>query len=1190
MTPKLADYPNQTATGPTLKTAQTWLPALRHGALTAALQYADWLIALLLEQTYVLAMSSLYLVYLIVLRKISRLELGLLIGLQCLSAWLLELDLRVLVGFSLAQVMCLGVFWCFLHRYHLVLPDAINSAKQADDYQKNSAPLERELLRNVTRLCSAWLLATTLAACIFGLVLASSLKHFFIELSAYWLANICTFVGLVMPIMTQVIQCTSATKKRLKASQHLTTALTTFGFLIYSNVIINTTPYPFIYILLPMCLLAVRLPVTTIAIIIYGGFAGTLLLGLYPFTKPTFLNVPVNADMVHTVFITGFIPLFFAFMVKAFEKRQHYITKLSERMSLANKAVGLGVWEWSISTRNVWWDSAMYELYGLAQQPMTYARWRQCIHPDDVNQLERILKSMARAKNEFSTSFRIIHPVLGIRHIQAAATIVYGSANRPLRYVGMNWDVTNLKSAELALHQAKQKAEVASHTKSEFVANMSHEIRTPLNATLGAAQLLQTTELSAPQKKYINMIKHSGESLLAIVNDILDFSKIESGHAQVAMSIFNLRESVQKIAAILSPQAGAKGLEFILHIDKNVPSCVEGDALKLHQVLVNLTSNAIRFTPGGEVSIEIRASKPKQGKIQVSFAVIDTGIGIAKNNQLNLFDAFTQVDSSSTRQYGGTGLGLAIAKRLVNLMGGELLLESEEGLGSRFYFSLEFTQIASRNYTHPLEHQPMRVLLVDYNSRVIDAVKHLVAHWPWDIIAATSVQQALNIFPTANNLKPIDLLIVDSRILSDEPLFIQQLSKLGLTANCLRLVSDINHNASNLPTHCLDLIDAYLIKPITHAGLLDAISDGRSLRQGIDKPLQQEMNLSNRLLNGINILLVEDNPLNQVVAKGLLEQFGAHIDQAWNGKEALELISQGSGQYHLIMLDIQMPVMDGYSTCHALNERGNKIPIIAMTAGVLSSEREHCERMGMQGFVPKPIEMQTLLNEIQRLLPKLEPDKSNGPVNSRLPQSNLINNPIEHTLFYPERLLNHLSQQEHINSVVQGIQQLVNNSATQQGELTDYIQTENYSSAAKLLHSQKGAWGNLGATPLYRQICSLETLAQEQRLTLNCRQWLAYTQLYGQTLKEAEHWLQQYHAREHASVADKTEVTLEEFLRLLDERNLRACDHYSQLKMHLAESLDESMAQQLDAAIHNLHFNLAATILREQGVRLVARA
>jgi|GEM_PF-1331937 len=1163
---------------PTIKlTAQQphyWLKTLQYGVIAIALQYVDWMLALLLEQTYVLAMSNIFVVYLIALRKITRLELCLMITLQCASAWILEIDSRVLLAFALAQGVCLGIFGAFLQRYHLVLSDEFSNTTQTGDYQKTSAPLEQELLKNVTRMCSAWLIATTLAASLFGAVMASGIKHFFIDMSTYWLANICTFVGLIMPIMTQATQTGDGSKQRAKIKHYLATLLTACAFLIYSNTIINTTPYPFIYILLPMCLLAVRLPVNTIAIIIYGGFSGTLLLGLYPFAKPAFLNLPVNADMVHTVFITGFIPLFFAFMVKAFEKRQHYITKLSERMSLANKAVGLGVWEWSISTRNVWWDSAMYDLYGLVQQPMTYARWRQCIHPDDVNQLERLLKSMARAKNEFSTSFRIIHPALGIRHIQAAATIVYGDAHRPLRYVGMNWDVTNLKSAELALHQAKQKAEVASHTKSEFVANMSHEIRTPLNATLGAAQLLQTTELSAPQKKYINMIKHSGESLLAIVNDILDFSKIESGHAQVAMGIFNLRESVQKIATILSPQAGAKGLEFILHIDKNVPSCVEGDALKLHQVLVNLTSNAIRFTPGGEVTIEITASKPKQGRIQVGFAVIDTGIGIAKNNQLNLFDAFTQVDSSSTRQYGGTGLGLAIAKRLVNLMGGELYLDSDEGLGSRFYFFLEFTQIASRNYTHPLEHQPLRVLLVDYNTRVIEAVKHLVAPWPWDIIAATSVQQALNVFPTANKLKPIDLLIIDSRVLSEDASFIQQLGKLGLAPNCLRLVSDINHAAATLPAPCLDLIDAYLIKPITHAGLLDAIQDGRTLRQGAQQPLQQEMNLTKRLLSGINIVLVEDNPLNQVVAKGLLEQFGAHIDQAWNGKEALELISRSTRQHHLIMLDIQMPIMDGYSTCHALNERGNKIPIIAMTAGVLSSEREHCERMGMQGFVPKPIEVQTLLSEIQRLLPELAQVKQLAAQES---------NPIEHTLFYPERLLQHISQQEHINSVVQGIQQLINSSELQQTALMQNIQREEFSAAAKILHSQKGAWGNLGATPLYRQICSLETLAQENRLTLNCRQWLAYQQLHAQTRKEAIQWLKHYQSttEQTSVVSNSAAVSLEDFLLLLDEQNLRACDNYNQLKTQLRCQLDEPLTQQLDSAMHNLHFKLAAQILRE---------
>ncbi|MFO1368386.1 MAG: ATP-binding protein [Marinagarivorans sp.] len=1158
-----------------LKSPRSWLKPLGHALLVLALQYTDWLVALFLEQTYVLALSSLFCVYLIALRKIKRMELGFLIGLQCLSAWWLEIDAQVLMGFSLAQGVNLGIFWAFLHRYHLVGQEGYSKGQPPDEHQKNTAPLERELLKNVTRICSAWLLATTLAAAVFGLVMGGTISRFFLDMSAYWLSNICTFVGLIMPIMTHVTHTAAEDKPRLRLKECGTMLLAAGVFLLYSNLIMNTTPYPFIYILLPMCLLAVRLPVNTIALIMYGGFAGTLLLGLYPFAKPAFLNLPVNADTVHTVFITGFIPLFFAFMVKAFETRQHYITKLSERMSLANKAVGLGVWEWSISTRNVWWDGAMYDLYGLAQEPISYARWRQCIHPDDVNQLERLLKSMARAKNEFTTSFRIIHPVLGIRHIQAAATIVYGTANRPLRYVGMNWDVTNLKSAELALHQAKQKAEVASHTKSEFVANMSHEIRTPLNATLGAAQLLQTTELSAPQKKYINMIKHSGESLLAIVNDILDFSKIESGHAQMDMSIFNLRESAQKIATILSPQASAKGLEFILHIDKNVPTCVEGDALKLHQVLVNLTSNAIRFTPGGEVTIEITAGKPKQGKVQVGFAVIDTGIGIAKNNQLNLFDAFTQVDSSSTRQYGGTGLGLAIAKRLVNLMGGELYLESDEGLGSRFYFSLELPHIVSRNYTHPLEHHPLRVLLVDYNTRVIEAVKHLVAHWPWDIIAATSVQQALNVFPTANKLKPFDLLIIDSRVLSEDALFIQQLGKLGLAPNCLRLVSDINHAAAALPAHCLDLIDAYLIKPITHAALLDAIQDGRTLRQGAYKPLQQEMNLTNRLLSGINILLVEDNPLNQVVAKGLLEQLGAHIDQAWNGKEALELISQSNGQYHLIMLDIQMPVMDGYSTCHALNERGNKIPIIAMTAGVLSSEREHCERMGMQGFVPKPIEMQTLLSEIQRLLPKRETPTTPEPA----PLESL---PIEHTLFYPERLLHHITQAEHISSLLQGIQQLVDNSHTQQESLLQAIEAEDFAAARKILHSQKGAWGNLGATPLYRQICSLETLAQENRLTLNCRQWLAYLQLYAQTHKEAEHWLRQQQNHNTGKVQlQGTAVALEELINRLDEHSLRACDLYSQLKPYFTEHLNAPEVHHLDTAMHNLQFKQAAQIVRD---------
>ncbi|HEY6529350.1 MAG TPA: response regulator [Cellvibrionaceae bacterium] len=1132
-------------------------------------------------------MSSIFCVYLIALQKITRLELYGLIAVQLCAFWLCIADTRLIVGLTIAQGVSLIIFQSFLNSYHLASANyyhCVNSDDAKTDLahsgtaKQPAEPFEQELLKKVTRICGAWLIATTVSSFIFALISSASIKHFFLEMSAFWLANICTFVALAMPVMADTNEHFEQARLRSKIKSYLITFITTIVFLGYSLLIINNTPYPFIYILLPMCLLAVRLPVKKIAFIIYGSFAGNIVLGLLPFTEAYFYNAPISVEIIHTVCITGFIPLFFAFMVKAFEKRQCHITKLSERMSLANKAVGLGVWEWRISTRNVWWDCAMYNLYGLTEQPMTYARWRQCIHPDDVTQLERMLKTVARAKNEFSTSFRIIHPVLGIRHIQAAATIVHGEANRPLRYVGMNWDVTNLKSAELALHLAKQKAEVASHTKSEFVANMSHEIRTPLNATLGAAQLLQNTVLSAPQKKYINMIKHSGESLLAIVNDILDFSKIESGHSHLALSIFNLRDSAQKIANILSPQAGAKGLEFILHVDKNVPSCVEGDALKLHQVLINLTSNAIRFTHGGEVRVEITAGKPRQGKIKILFAVVDTGIGIAKNNQLNLFDAFTQVDSSSTRQYGGTGLGLAIAKRLVKLMGGELSLESDEGCGSRFYFSLELTQIASRNLTHPLESQPLRVLLIDQNSRVIEAVKHLVAHWPWDLIAATSAQHALSIFPTANKLKPIDLVIIDSRILAkDESLLISQMVKLGLSIDCLHILSDINHASSSLCDQ--PSIDSYLIKPITHSNLLEAIQDGRNLRQGINKPIQQEMNLLTQMLRGINILLVEDNPLNQVVAKGLLEQFGAHIDQAWNGREALELISQNHRNYHVIMLDIQMPVMDGYSTCHALKERGNKIPIIAMTAGVLSSEREHCERMGMQGFVPKPIEIQTLLNEIKRLLPNIDSATS--------PATVLKTEPVEHTLFYPERLLQHIRQKTQADSIVLGIKQLIENSQPLQENLTTHIAGEDFLAVAKILHNLKGAWGNLGAAPLHRQICSLETLAQERRLTLSCRQWHAYIQLFTQTRREAQAWLRRQHV-----VSDDTAPLLEHnpgdissFLTQLDEHSFRACDSYALLKSLLNVKLDAVAASQLESAMHNLEFTRASTILRENSLQ-----
>lgn len=1181
--------PTYSNLSPQVKTSQQTSAAtpkrlLYYFAITLCLQVIDATLAFSLNHIQVLALSNLYICKLIAERKIERSGLYFLILAQLLGIWLISSDLNATLILSASQFICLEIFYSFLRRHPLLgcMPPDLDLEEKTSNI--GPASYEQGLLKNFTRICSAWLVASTLSALLFGFLTANIFAQALVNISEYWLANICSFVLLHVPIMENVTQ-NARSHRSSNAKEKLITHLSSLLFLTYCLLIINTNNYPAIYILLPLCLLAIRLPVRILATIIYQAFAGIIIIGISPIAIYYSFIPPINLEVIHALCLTGFIPLFFAFLVKAFEKRQGQIIKLSERMSLANKAVGLGVWEWCISSRKVLWDQAMYNLYGIGQQTITYSCWRHCIHPDDVSQLERLLKNMARAKNEFSICFRIIHPEFGIRHIQAAATIVYGEDNRPLRYVGMNWDVTGVKEAELALNLAKQKAEEASQIKGEFVANMSHEIRTPLNAALGAAQLLQNTDLSAVQKKYTNMIKNSGESLLAIVNDILDFSKIESGHTNVALNIFNIKDTAEKIATILSPQAGAKGLEFILHIDKNVPTFVEGDELKLHQVLTNLTSNAIRFTHGGEVTIEIKSQKIQPGKVRLLFAVVDTGIGIAKNKQLNLFDAFTQVDSSSTRQYGGTGLGLAIAKRLVNLMGGELELESDEGVGSRFHFSLELTQIAQRNFSHPLEGKPLRVLLLDSNPRLIDAVKHLVAPWPWDLIAATTAEQVLNIFPTANNLKPFDLLIIErNTFLMQQPFLLQQLIKLGLTDNCLRIASEINHAASATAEGTSTLIDSYLMKPITHTGLLDAIQEGRNKRHGVVKPLQAELSLPTQLLDGINILLVEDNPLNQVVAKGLLEQFGARIDQAWNGREALELISQNLRDYHLILLDIQMPVMDGYSTCHALKERGYSIPIIAMTAGVLSSERELCESAGMQGFVSKPFEIHNLLEEIQKLIATSERTDT-------LISSNC--EPIENTLFYPERLLRHITGSAQVQNIVVGIEQLITQYEPRQKELIASIEAADLNQAARILHSQKGAWGNLGATALYRQISSLETLAHEGRLRLDCRQWHLYTQLFTQTLKEAIDWLSRHNAStcnhiEHPQKPDKDAINA--FLSQLNENNFSACEYYSQLKGALTTAVGAPLAAQLDLAMTNLDFIRAAGIVGTYLATLTAPA
>jgi signal transduction histidine kinase/DNA-binding response OmpR family regulator len=1029
---------------------------------------------------------------------------------------------------------------------------------------------QRQDLASLRRVAVLFFASSCLSAGIFAGLLASSSAQAFNLALDYIRSQANGFFYCAIACMVYG----SATAKQAAKSALLITAATviTTGILL---AIVALTPFPFIYGLLPFCLMALRIPTLALAIIGYGSqgiiyycyfFSSLQLPSLAAFTEGQFIQAAA---------LMFFIPQLMSLMLREFELRQQQVQVLTERLTLANKVVGLGVWEWHVRDHNLWWDTTMYQLYGINSQvnAASYSLWRSCLHPDDVPQIERLLKNIARGKAEFSASFRIINPKTGVRYMQASATIIYDEQKKPLRYVGMNWDVTHLKDAEIALQTAKQKAEVASRTKSEFVANMSHEIRTPLNATLGTVQLLHNTPLSLQQHKYLEMIKTSGESLLAILNDILDFSKIEAGHMEVAPSIFNLNDIMARLATIMSVNAGEKDLELIINVDANVPRLLEGDALRLQQVLVNLTSNAIRFTPEGEVLLHVQLQAQEDDQIALHFLVKDTGIGIAKHKQLNLFEAFTQADSSTTRQYGGTGLGLAIAKRLIQLLGGELSLRSEEGEGAEFYFCIPLRLAAQTQTSHPLETKPLRIFVVDDNPQTLQALSTIMHLWSWDLVTANNLAKAFHTFNKAQKEKPFDAILLDWRLCDyhGQSLF-SALAAQGLSADTARIIMDTSHSrALRVQPHLDAFCDGHLVKPVTPAALLDTINEALAARRGTTPPEQAQLGFPAFLgLDGKRFLVVEDNLLNQTVAKGLLEQFGAKVTLAQHGLDALNQWRENKSGWDCILLDIQMPIMDGYSCCEALHQEGNSIPIIAMSAGVLASERQRCIDLGMQGFVAKPISINDMLQVISSVLHQRAPT--------------LVEKPQRHdnTLIYPERLLQHLeANSPQAAAIVENIAPLIAETRQQLTQIAQHLDAQNLLALKQLFHRQKGAWGNLGAQPLHRQICSIETLLQQKRFTRHCRQWSAYQQVLSHTLQAAEAWLADKAADYRTRPQLASAHSYSELLNLLREQNLKACDIYEALKPHLRQHLPEQPMQALDVAMRQLHFVDAQRFLEE---------
>jgi PAS domain S-box-containing protein len=681
------------------------------------------------------------------------------------------------------------------------------------------------------------------------------------------------------------------------------------------------------------------------------------------------------------------------------KKSEEALRRANARLDLAVRGSNVGLWENDMPEGDyhrghVFCINIMEQLgYPALDGPIDYGTIASQIHPDDVRHVQEALRAyFAGETPEYSVEFRARHRDGSWRWLLSRGIAVRDAVGKPVRFAGTRIDITDLKRIEAELRQARDAAEAASRAKSEFLANVSHEIRTPMNAILGMTELALDTPLTDDQRNYLTVANSAANSLLTVINDLLDFAKIEAGKLDLDSAEFSLRGVVNETTRALAFRAHKKGLELVCHVHADVPDRLMGDAGRLRQVLLNLVGNAIKFTEQGEVVVEVRSEigpigpmspmspmspQSDSSEARLRFEVRDTGIGIPRQKQDSIFQAFEQADKSSTRRFGGTGLGLSIAARLAALMGGGITVESEPGRGSTFCLTASFAVPAHAAAPARPAHDDisgLRVLVVDDNATNRLILEEWLRGWGAEPTAVADGLTALSMMWRAvADRRPYQLVLLDGRMPGvDGPALAAEISHSPQLAEC-RVILLSSEDRPLGPTRQRELgIAAVARKPIPQEELLETVCrvlspTPREAPPGAYVPPEVKAEAPARPLR---VLVAEDNEFNQQVVHYMLTRSGHSARIAADGQSALEALEQET--FDLFLLDVQMPRLDGFQVIEELRRRelgtGRHLPVIALTALSMKGDRERCLDAGMDDYLAKPLRRKELFAAVERAL------------------------------------------------------------------------------------------------------------------------------------------------------------------------------------------------------------------------------